>query len=78
MSKRTYAHFPVLPVLCSKPVVAPPFAVGSWLSLLSCPSAPPGQVQGMRHGRVVVRWGDLGYTGRHKPAALALVVEEEK
>ncbi len=41
--------------------------------LKSCPSGAPGEVVGHERRRVVVRWPDLEYTGRHRVESLERV-----
>jgi hypothetical protein len=59
------------------PKPTPPFAIGAKVVLRSCPHAPPGVVQGMKRRRILVRWDDLGYVGRHQADALMLVENSE-
>ncbi len=41
--------------------------------LKSAPDGAPGQVIGHERRRVVVRWADLDYTGRHRVESLEMV-----
>jgi hypothetical protein len=56
-----------------KPVkpLAAPFPVGSRVVMKSCPSEP-GIVKGQSRGRILVRWDDLDYLGKHNPESLTL------
>jgi hypothetical protein len=56
-------RLPVLP----KPAQPMPFPVGSLVRLIACPIGQPVRVEGMRHGRVVVFFPDIAYTGKYKP-----------
>jgi hypothetical protein len=61
-------RLPVLPA--AGPAPQPPFPIGSWVRLRSCPTAPPGEVEGVRYGRVLVHFPDLRLHGRYRPSAL--------
>ena len=63
------AHCPSLPgARPAKPV--PPFPNGSRVVLKCCPSSHPGVVTGFQRGKILVRWPDLNFLGKHKPGAL--------
>jgi hypothetical protein len=48
-----------------KPTIV--FAVGAKVRLLTCPHARPGMVRGTRRNKVLVRWSDLNFVGKHRP-----------
>jgi len=43
--------------------------------LKCCPADDVGTVTGTHRGRIVVDWGSLNYTGKHKPESLTLAEE---
>ena len=55
-----------------------PFGIGALVRLRTCLCGQPGRVQGMRRGRVIVKWLDITYVGKHKPEALVLAGPEDK
>jgi hypothetical protein len=54
------------------------FPIGAAVWLVSCPCGEPGRVEGVRFGRVLVRWHDIGYVGKHRAEALVLVEDKKK
>jgi hypothetical protein len=55
-----------------------PFPLGSKVILKVCPDAEPGTVLRTVSRRIEVRWEDINFTGRHAPASLTLVPEEDR
>ena len=60
----TQIKLPTLPN--SMPPKPPPFAVGGAVLLKAAPFEVPGTVLRVERGKILVRWSDLRYVGRHK------------
>jgi hypothetical protein len=68
---------PVLPGTKPKPP-AMPFRMGTKVLMKCMPSGMPGIVQGVHRHRVLVRWGDLNFVGKHKPDSLVLAADAKE
>lgn len=53
--------------------IAAQFPAGARVLLRLCPEGRPGTVLRVARRRVVVRWADLGYVGKHDPHSLVIV-----